>query len=301
MHAFISYSWDSDAHKDWVREFADALIRNGINVTLDQYDLKIGADRFAFMEQSVASADVVLCVCSPSYVDRANGREKGVGVETTLITPEFFGQHKGKQYIPVVRHSDGDKPATPDYMAALIFVDFRDDAKFDANFEDLLRHLYDKPKHEKPQLGEVPEFDSPKNATTTTTTPAPVPSNPDVRIRVSPGIASVPNGETLQLLSITAENHSDVAVFLKGFRITLNDPANQLALFFDSVTGRPVVPKRLDPGESVSLNVSRESFGEGTPPPEEMTNSKVIDAIGREYTGDPDEFSAAIKELFRPK
>jgi hypothetical protein len=33
---FISYSWDSEAHKDWVSTFATRLRRDGIDTILDQ-------------------------------------------------------------------------------------------------------------------------------------------------------------------------------------------------------------------------------------------------------------------------
>ena len=39
---FISYSHDSDDYKDWVVSFANRLILEGIDVTLDQYDLVLG-------------------------------------------------------------------------------------------------------------------------------------------------------------------------------------------------------------------------------------------------------------------
>ena len=299
MNAFISYSWDSDEHKDWVRDFADALISNGVAVTLDQYDLNLGDDQYQFMEHSVANADVVLCVCSPAYVDRANGREKGVGVETSLITPQSYNANKTKQFIPIVRHSEADLPSTPDYMSGLIYVDFRTDENFKDNLEEVLRHLHQQPRHVKPELGAIPDFGSDAGAKPAAeATPAPVPNLPDVRIRVSPGIAGMPNGKPLRLMSITAENHSSTPVFVSGFRINLSDHSNELALFFDSVTGRPVVPKRLEPGEAVSLNISRESFGDDTPSPEMMANAKIIDAIGREFLGDPKEFTDAIDELF---
>ena len=159
MKVFLSYSWDDEPHKDWVRRFADQLQRNGLEIILDQYDLKPGDDRFKFMESSVRAADCVLIICTPDYTDRANQRAKGVGVETSLITPQFYERAKGnKQFIPIIRRIRDDVPHTPDYLAALIFVDFRDDSKFDANFEELLRHLYRQPKHSKPPLGSVPKF-----------------------------------------------------------------------------------------------------------------------------------------------
>ena len=166
MRAFISYSWDNDAHKDWVRGLADELIRSGVDTALDQHDLLPGGDRFQFMERNVRESDYVLCVCTPEYVKRANERQRGVGVETSLITPKFFEQNQAKTFIPLVRAASGDQ-YTPDYMAALIFVDFRDDAKFGEKMEELLRLLHKQPKYAKPALGPVPTFG------TKTGTPAP--------------------------------------------------------------------------------------------------------------------------------
>jgi hypothetical protein len=145
VRAFISYSWDSDAHKDWVRGLADELIRNAVNTTLDQYELPAGGDRFQFMEKNVRESDYVLCVCTPEYVKRANERQRGVGVETSLITPKFFDQNQNKTFIPLMRAANGNQ-YTPDYMSALIFVDFRDDTKFADSMEELLRLMHKQPK-----------------------------------------------------------------------------------------------------------------------------------------------------------
>lgn len=155
--AFISYSWDSEQHKTWTREFGEKLIDAGIDVILDQWDLKPGGDRFHFMETSVRRADAVLCVCTPNYVQKANDRSSGVGVEVSLMTPKFFDRvKKQKQFIPIIR--DGDGQLMPDFLDALVFVDFRKDVEFADKMEELLRHLHDEPKHRKPPLGEKPKF-----------------------------------------------------------------------------------------------------------------------------------------------
>jgi hypothetical protein len=182
MTAFISYSWDNEAHKSWVRGLADQLQRNGIQTILDQYDLEIGQDRFRFMETSVRKAGVVLCVCTPDYVERANERQKGVGVETSLITPRFFEENKAKQFIPIIRVKNVGASPTPDYMAALIFVDFSNDADFSLRMEELLRHLHRQPKVKKPPLGPVPSFGSspPSSTTPPPTVPAGSPSITDI-------------------------------------------------------------------------------------------------------------------------
>lgn len=159
VRVFISYSWDSEAHKDWVRELADALATNGIDITLDQYDLKIGEDRFQFMESSVRDADAVLCVCTPTYVAKANDRSSGAGVETSLMTPQFFNRiQTSRQFIPLIRGSQDGAAPTPDYLASLIFVDFRNDSAIDESMDSLLRHLHREPRHCKPNIGPKPNY-----------------------------------------------------------------------------------------------------------------------------------------------
>ena len=48
---FVSYCWSSTRHKEWVRELAERLMSDGTNVVLDQWDLKEGQDKYAFMEK----------------------------------------------------------------------------------------------------------------------------------------------------------------------------------------------------------------------------------------------------------
>ena len=36
---FISYAWESEEHREWVKALADRLLSDGIDAVLDQYDL----------------------------------------------------------------------------------------------------------------------------------------------------------------------------------------------------------------------------------------------------------------------
>ena len=111
------------------------------------------------METSVREADAVLCVCTPQYVSKANSRASGVGVETSLITPQFYERvSSAKQFIPIIRQSAVGSPTTPDYLSALFFVDFRDNAQFPGQLESLVRHLHQQPKFRKPPVGPKPKF-----------------------------------------------------------------------------------------------------------------------------------------------
>ena len=64
--AFISYSWDNDSHKDWVLNLANELMKNGVDVFLDQYDLSLGMEMTHFMEKAV-TADRILAILTPNY------------------------------------------------------------------------------------------------------------------------------------------------------------------------------------------------------------------------------------------
>jgi nucleotide-binding universal stress UspA family protein len=51
--AFVSYSWDDDAHEEWVLQLATRLRRHGVEVTLDQRHLHPGDQLPAFMERAI--------------------------------------------------------------------------------------------------------------------------------------------------------------------------------------------------------------------------------------------------------
>lgn len=76
---FISYSHDSQEHKIWVADIARKLIENGIDVILDQWDLRLGDDVPKFMEKAVREAQRVLMVCTEPFVYKANEGKGGVG------------------------------------------------------------------------------------------------------------------------------------------------------------------------------------------------------------------------------
>jgi hypothetical protein len=73
---FISYSWTNQAHQECVKEWADRLLADGVNVILDPYDLKEGQDKYEFMERMVTDPEVthVLVISDKGYADKAEAR-----------------------------------------------------------------------------------------------------------------------------------------------------------------------------------------------------------------------------------
>ena len=55
---FISYSWESAAHKEWVRDFAARLRGDGVKVILDQWDAVPGDQLPEFMEREIKKIDM---------------------------------------------------------------------------------------------------------------------------------------------------------------------------------------------------------------------------------------------------
>jgi hypothetical protein len=159
---FLSYSWDTDEHKAWVIHLAKALVANGVLVHLDLWEALLGLDIHQWMESRVRESEYVLVICTPRYAEKANNRVGGVGVETSVITPELFNSSpSGGRFIPVLRQGETQE-ALPSYLRSRLFIDFRDDGVFDSKLEDLLRHIYSVPAYPRPPLGKPPKFVSSK-------------------------------------------------------------------------------------------------------------------------------------------
>lgn len=137
---FISYSWDNEEHKKWVKNLATDLRKNGVDVILDQWDLKLGAESTHFMEESVTNSERVLIILTNNYRDRCNNRIKGVGYETSIITAEIYQNVPTRKFIPVLR--EGNWTNTPPiYLRGRLGLDMTEDEQYDARLTELLREL----------------------------------------------------------------------------------------------------------------------------------------------------------------
>jgi len=155
---FLSYSWDSEAHKDWVRKLAEKLVKKGVDVRLDQWENNYGSDITYFMDESGRIADRVICILTPGYKERANELIGGVGYEYRNMTAEMYANVKTIKFIPVLRKGSFTE-SVPMALFGRVTLDMRDDSKYEEKFEELLRDIFDKPKYKKPELGTPPKFD----------------------------------------------------------------------------------------------------------------------------------------------
>jgi hypothetical protein len=139
--AFISYSWDSEDHKAWVKGFATQLRLEGVDVTLDQWHVALGDQLPEFMERSIQNCDFVLMVCTPGYKARADGRKGGAGYEGHVITAAVYNGADQRKFVPVWRSGDEWTDAAPSWLGGKSRVDLREPAMPD-QFQLLLKHLH---------------------------------------------------------------------------------------------------------------------------------------------------------------
>lgn len=152
---FISYSHDSDAHRDWVYQMACRLVESGVETVLDQWDLQLGSNLIHFMENGLTNSDRVLVVCTDNYNTKSNGGLGGVGYEKNILTTELFANQDTAKFIPCIR-AVTTLLKTPICLGGRTYIDFSTNAAFEQSFKSLLHELFGVPERPKPKLGKNP-------------------------------------------------------------------------------------------------------------------------------------------------
>jgi len=163
-NVFISYSWEDNIHKEWVKSLADRLLSDGINSTIDQYDLSLGDRLPQFMEKSIADADYVLIICTTTYKKKSDERKGGVGYEGHIISGELFSRGNERKFIPVIR-SGSAKTSIPNSLSAKLGIDLTDGKQYEDSYKDLITTLYG--IKSKPQIGIRPSYIASNQISTT--------------------------------------------------------------------------------------------------------------------------------------
>jgi hypothetical protein len=153
---FVSYAHEEPIHDDWVTGLTGKLRENGIDASLDRWDLRPGQDTTLFMESQIRDSDFVILVCTPLYREKSNVPRGGVGYEKNIISAEMLqARDLLPKFLPVLRKGTYDE-ALPTYLGSKYAIDFRDDEHFDGALTELLRAIFGQPHPEKPPVGQNP-------------------------------------------------------------------------------------------------------------------------------------------------
>ena len=113
VRVFISYAWEDEEYRFWVRRLATTLRRDGVDARLDYWHQQSGQDFPSFMNAEVRLADRVLVLGSPNYRTKVREFEEmvdttGAGWEMMLLTVDLFKGNRGKVAVAVALGSRED-------------------------------------------------------------------------------------------------------------------------------------------------------------------------------------------------
>jgi hypothetical protein len=145
LSIFISYSHDSDEHRERVLGLSERLRADGIETILDRY-VESGSPPEGWsrwMLNALDKATHVVCVCTETYYRRFRGREvpgkgKGVDWEGALMTQSLYDARSvSTKFIPVL-FARTDEPCVPEPLRGQTYYVMDSDASYEALYDALL-------------------------------------------------------------------------------------------------------------------------------------------------------------------
>ena len=154
---FVSYSWDSDVHKDWVFKLCQDLRDKGVDAIIDQA-MRKGKDLIDFMEKGIANAHRVLVVGTPNYKRKSEEEKGGVKYEQNIIKASILHGIGSDRYITILREGSGFEESFPTVISTKGGYDMRNDVDYQEHLIALVHEIYDKPVVVLNPIGAVPDF-----------------------------------------------------------------------------------------------------------------------------------------------
>lgn len=155
---FVSYSHESEDHREAVLRLCDTLRAAGIDAWLDRYDeIPPPPSWPAWMHDQMARADFVVLVCTEAYQRRLLGQEqpglgRGAAWEGGIITQEAY-ESSVSRFIPVLL-GEASPTVIPYFLKAT--THYRVDSGGESGVLPLIRHLLGQPEVVPPPLGARP-------------------------------------------------------------------------------------------------------------------------------------------------
>lgn len=137
---FISYSHDTEEHRERVRALAVQLRSEGIDVRTDRDEPAPPQGWPRWMDEQLDAAEFVLVVCTPTYRRRVEGGEqlgrgKGATWEGMLVQQHLYDSNSlNTKLIPVLFEGESDE-AIPRVLRPFTYY------RLPRGYDDLYRHL----------------------------------------------------------------------------------------------------------------------------------------------------------------
>lgn len=157
---FISYSWDSQEHKNSVLDLAERLRMHGIDCIIDQFEVSPAEGWLNWMLNQIEQSDFVLLVCTEKYYRRYRGKEKlgkgkGVVWEGAIISQLIYDQQSNNRFIPVIFDPQAGNYIPYELRKNTWYLLNRFNFNLEeSGYESLYRHLTNQSR-KKGSLGEI--------------------------------------------------------------------------------------------------------------------------------------------------
>ncbi len=132
----------------WIIQLSEQLRKDGVDASLDIWDLKAGQDIYSHLEEALHKEDdqqVVLLV-DAIYLQEA----RNSAIEQLLRT-RLYSNARQKRIIPVLHLPQPSQEALPPYLEARFCIDYSEEA----GYQRLLEAIYE--YSDKPKLGKRPD------------------------------------------------------------------------------------------------------------------------------------------------
>lgn len=155
---FISYSWDSELHKDWVLNLSkDLREKYRVYTLLDRYNCG-GDDLITFMKKGLQRADRVLIIGTPRYLEKLeNSKGGGAKFEDQIITISLYNEMDSQKFIPVLREGSFSDSFNM-LIGNRVGYNLSDDVRYEEELQALAADLWGQPMNQAPCLGPKPNF-----------------------------------------------------------------------------------------------------------------------------------------------
>jgi tetratricopeptide (TPR) repeat protein len=141
---FISYSHDSDDHREQVLALSERLRSDGVETRLDQYLNGAPEEGWPrWMLNQLDDASFVLVICTETYYRRFRGKEepgkgKGVDWEGALITLELYNARSATlKFVPVL-FSEDQQPFIPEPLRGMTHYQVTKKSGYESLYDFLL-------------------------------------------------------------------------------------------------------------------------------------------------------------------
>lgn len=154
---FISYSWDSKEHEEWVLGLVADLRRAGVNATLDKSITQEGnVNLDKMMIDGFKDSDKVILVLTENYASKADNNYGGVGFETIISLPVL--RKTPNKLIPISRHHGKLSDSMPFHFQSNYIIDFSQEENYFDSLQELIHKIREVNLIELPEVGKPIEL-----------------------------------------------------------------------------------------------------------------------------------------------